>query len=35
VRGIFPPLVNDFLATKKLRFIGATRVFFLTELRLC
>ena len=32
--GIFPPLVNDFLATKKLRVIGATRVFYLYNITL-
>ena len=35
MRGIFSPLVNDFLATKKLRVIGATRVFYLYNITLC
>ena len=34
MRGIFPPLVNDFLATKKLRVIGATRVSYLYNITL-
>ena len=34
MRGIFPPLINDFLATKKLRVIGATRVFYIYNITL-
>jgi hypothetical protein len=34
VRGIFPPLINDFWATKKLRVIGATRVCYFYNITL-